>query len=342
MDHSQDAWGTPTDRSNPAPASQLGLIPIKNSTTQSSAHEATIAKLLKEVASLKASQSKSDRKKANTSNPKVVVSNVAPASRPAPKKAPVPTTRSSNRAPPSVPASKKKASPKKTVAPKPITAKRHPKQMQKDDFPPGFTPTKTALFTHIKILWGLHTQDSVPRPPNSAPSKNSIGGGRVRYGKSVVHLGSNFVCYAQGLMNQLGLQVWCPNLDKDSASLYNSAHRISALTTFTELASTTAYAYLGIDPTMAGDLTLLIPAYDHFVHYLQYENYRKELKEEGKVAKDAAHKRFSKNCERLRDKRLDYAIVNKFPKRYRAILEPISAHSDDEKEEGNRFFTIKP
>ncbi|KAH9467228.1 hypothetical protein Pst134EB_002251 [Puccinia striiformis f. sp. tritici] len=165
MDHSQDAWGTPTDRSNPAPASQLGLIPIKNSTTQSSAHEATIAKLLKEVASLKASQSKSDRKKANTSNPKVVVSNVAPASRPAPKKAPVPTTRSSNRAPPSVPASKKKASPKKTVAPKPITAKRHPKQMQKDDFPPGFTPTKTALFTHIKILWGLHTQDSVPRPP---------------------------------------------------------------------------------------------------------------------------------------------------------------------------------
>ncbi|KAH9467227.1 hypothetical protein Pst134EB_002250 [Puccinia striiformis f. sp. tritici] len=142
-------------------------------------------------------------------------------------------------------------------------------------------------------------------------------------------------------MNQLGLQVWCPNLDKDSASLYNSAHRISALTTFTELASTTAYAYLGIDPTMAGDLTLLIPAYDHFVHYLQYENYRKELKEEGKVAKDAAHKRFSKNCERLRDKRLDYAIVNKFPKRYRAILEPISAHSDDEKEEGNRFFTIK-
>ncbi|KAH9473976.1 hypothetical protein Pst134EA_001031 [Puccinia striiformis f. sp. tritici] len=99
-------------------------------------------------------------------------------------------------------------------------------------------------------------------------------------------------------MNQLGLQVWCPNLDEDSASLYNSAHRISALTTFTELASTTAYAYLGIDPTMAGDLTLLIPAYDHFVHYLQYENYRKELKEEGKVAKDAAHKRFSKNRER--------------------------------------------
>ncbi|KAI7967764.1 hypothetical protein MJO29_001041 [Puccinia striiformis f. sp. tritici] len=142
-------------------------------------------------------------------------------------------------------------------------------------------------------------------------------------------------------MNQLGLQVWCPNLDEDSASLYNSAHRISALTTFTELPSTTAYAYLGIDPTMAGDLTLLIPAYDHFVHYLQYENYRKELKEEGKVAKDAAHKRFSKNRERLRDKRLDYAIVNKFPKRYRAILEPISAHSDDEKEEGNRFFTIK-
>ncbi|KAI7952930.1 hypothetical protein MJO29_008561 [Puccinia striiformis f. sp. tritici] len=132
MDHSQDAWGTPTNRSNPAPASQLGLIPIKNSTTQSSAHEATIAKLLKEVASLKASQSKSDRKKANTSNPKVVVSNVAPASRPAPKKAPVPTTRSSNRAPPSVPASKKKAS-----------VQTQPKRSQRaTSAPPEFTNKK--------------------------------------------------------------------------------------------------------------------------------------------------------------------------------------------------------
>ncbi|KAI9603011.1 hypothetical protein H4Q26_002321 [Puccinia striiformis f. sp. tritici PST-130] len=171
--------------------------------------------------------------------------------------------------------------------------------MQKDNFPPDFTPTKVCI-------QGLQTQDSVPRPPElstlqefyrrfrraeqieeaikkprthfGAQSNSqfllNVQGGRVKYRKSVVHLGSNFVRYAQGLMKQLGLQ-------------------------------------------------------------------RKELKEEGKVAKDAAHKRFSKNRERLRDERLDYAIVNKFPKRYRAILEPISAHSDDEKEEGNRFFTIK-
>ncbi|KAI7965085.1 hypothetical protein MJO29_003183 [Puccinia striiformis f. sp. tritici] len=380
MDHSQDAWGTPNDGSDPSPASQMGRIPKTNSPNQSSVHEGTITKLMKEVVSLKASWSKSDRKKATKLNPKLV----APASRPAPKKAPVPTDRSSNPTRVSVSASKKKGPvpPKKTVATKPITPKRHPKQMQKDDFPPGFTPTKTALFTHIKILWGLEKQGSVPRPPELSTLEEfyrrfqrpeqieeaikkprthfgvqsnlqfllNVQGGRVKYGKSVVHLGSNFVRYAQGLMNQLGLEVWCPNLDEDSTSLYNLAHRISALTTFTELASTIAYAYLGINPRMAGDLTLLIPAYDHFVHYLQYENYRKELKEEGKriyclvnnnVAKDAAHKRFSKNRERLRDERLDYAIVNKFPKQYRAILEQISAHSDDKKEEGNRFFTIK-
>ncbi|KNZ47475.1 hypothetical protein VP01_6375g1, partial [Puccinia sorghi] len=40
---------------------------------------------------------------------------------------------------------------------------RHPQQMQTHDFPPGLTPTKvilTALFIHIKILWGLVKQDS--------------------------------------------------------------------------------------------------------------------------------------------------------------------------------------
>ncbi|KNZ60343.1 hypothetical protein VP01_15675g1, partial [Puccinia sorghi] len=50
------------------------------------------------------------------------------------------------------------------VKPKP-SPKRHPEQMQMEDFPPRFTPTKTALFVHIKIIWGLLKQDSVPKPP---------------------------------------------------------------------------------------------------------------------------------------------------------------------------------
>lgn len=122
---------------------------------------------------------------------------------------------------------------------------------------------------------------------------------QVKCGNSIIHLGSRFVTYAQGLMSRLGLRVWCPNLNDDSSSLYNSAHRIAALTTFTELASTPAYAYLNIDPEMAQDMSLLIPAYNHFVHYLQLDKYKKELKEKGKVAQEANNKKISKNRERV-------------------------------------------
>lgn len=189
------------------------------------------------------------------------------------------------------------------------------------------------MFLHIKILWGLLKQDSVPSPPElgtleefyrrfrrteqieqavNAPSADSsirqnqveclknAQSGRVKYGKLVIHLGSNFVRYAQGLLARLGLSVWCPNLEEDSASLYNAAHRIAALTTFTELATTQAYAYLKVDPEMAQDMTLLIPAYNHFVHYLQLNKYKKELKQKGKVAQEASNKKLNKNRERVR------------------------------------------
>ncbi|KNZ46446.1 hypothetical protein VP01_7250g1 [Puccinia sorghi] len=52
------------------------------------------------------------------------------------------------------------------VAVKPPTPKRHPQQLQTGDFPAKFTPTKIALFVHIKILWCLMKQDLVPKAPD--------------------------------------------------------------------------------------------------------------------------------------------------------------------------------
>ncbi|MBW0479869.1 hypothetical protein O181_019584 [Austropuccinia psidii MF-1] len=97
-------------------------------------------------------------------------------------------------------------------------------------------------------------------------------------------------------MNQLGLQVWFPNIE-DSSSLYNSSHWVSELTTFQELASTLPYAYLNIDPRMAVNTNFLIQGYNHFLHYLIINKYKKELKQEGNNSKEAAHKRISKNQE---------------------------------------------
>ncbi|KNZ56100.1 hypothetical protein VP01_2498g1 [Puccinia sorghi] len=65
------------------------------------------------------------------------------------------------------------------VNPKP-TLKQNPNKMQTTDFPPGFTPTNvtvfvcpnrisiSALFVHIKILWGLLKQYSVPKLPKTS------------------------------------------------------------------------------------------------------------------------------------------------------------------------------
>ncbi|KNZ62463.1 hypothetical protein VP01_1267g4 [Puccinia sorghi] len=50
---------------------------------------------------------------------------------------------------------------------------------------------------------------------------------------------------------------------------------------------------------MAQNMSLLIPAYNHFLHYLQLNKYKKELKQKGKVEEEASNKKFNKNCKRL-------------------------------------------
>ncbi|MBW0542493.1 hypothetical protein O181_082208 [Austropuccinia psidii MF-1] len=53
----------------------------------------------------------------------------------------------------------------KTTAVKVLSPKCNPQQMQTGDFPSSFTSTKTALFVHIRILWGLLKQELVPQAP---------------------------------------------------------------------------------------------------------------------------------------------------------------------------------
>ncbi|EFP93885.2 uncharacterized protein PGTG_19898 [Puccinia graminis f. sp. tritici CRL 75-36-700-3] len=374
MDPLHNAWATSS--STPVPPT-VRRTKKNGSPTDTESQAEVIEKLAREIESLKSnlnsqkSTSKSKGKKSTvkvtnpTANDVSTSSSSASASK---KKAPVPTTPNRNqRATSAPPKFMRPPKPRKSISETPVakpSPKRHPQQIQTGDFPAAFGPTK--------ILWGLLRQDSVPKPPElskleefyrrfrraeqveeavrSGSANRDVGqvsclkdaqGGRIKFGKSVIHLGSNFVRYAQGIMAQLGLSVWCPNLDEDSGSLYNAAHRIAALTTFTELAATPAYAYLKVDPAMAQNMTLLIPAYNHFVHYLQAEKYKKEIKQKGKVAQEASNKKHNKNRERLRDERRNFAILNKFPQRYRDILEPIAAHSDDEEVEGKGFYKIK-
>ncbi|POW00188.1 hypothetical protein PSTT_13300 [Puccinia striiformis] len=129
--------------------------------------------------------------------------------------------------------------------------------------------------------------------------------GSIRYGRSVIHVGANNIRYVTGLMVRLALRALCPNLEEDAALLYNAAHRIAAITTFQELVAGQAY------------------------------NYMNEKRRVGKNAEEATHKRIAKNRER------EFAIVNKFPKRYVDVLSHIGAHSDDEFNHQRNVHKIK-
>ncbi|MBW0475916.1 hypothetical protein O181_015631 [Austropuccinia psidii MF-1] len=391
MDVSFNAWATPASKSTSTQENPSHQPPI--SSMQVNHYEAVISKLSDELNNLKATistmASQSNMPKGKGKMEQSVPSKLSKATtrkanpehrfdsrQKVPSQATAKQSRRGSSAPPEIMSNKPPGckSSMKTTAVKVLSPKRHPQQMRTGDFPSSFTSTKTALFVHIKILWGLLKQESVPqapelrmleefyqrfkRPeqveeaiktstaltylePNEVQCFKDARAGRIRFGRSVIHLGDNFVRYAQGLMNRLGLRIWCPNLEEDPSSLYNAAHRIAALTTFQELASTSAYTYLNIDPKMAMNMNLLIQGYNHFVHYLMLEKYKKECKQAGRNSKDATHKRLSKNRERLRNERRDFAIVNKFPMRYQKILAQIGAHSDDEEVVGKGFFMIK-
>lgn len=50
---------------------------------------------------------------------------------------------------------------------------------------------------------------------------------------------------------------------------------------------------------MAQDIMLFIPAYNHFVHYLKMNRYKKEIKQVRKVSQEADTKNYSKDCEQV-------------------------------------------
>ncbi|KNZ59489.1 hypothetical protein VP01_171g2 [Puccinia sorghi] len=144
--------------------------------------------------------------------------------------------------------------------------------------------------------------------------------GRIKYRKSIIHLGGKFFHYTQGLMAQLGLSIWCPNLDKELTPFYNTTHIISALTTFTKLTANSGYAYLKFNPKMSQDMSLLIIAYNNSVHYW--------ISPTGGLSSSSAPlyitQKNKKKGKELRDELWDFAILNNLTKHYQDMLETIT------------------
>ncbi|POW20214.1 hypothetical protein PSHT_03764 [Puccinia striiformis] len=256
-------------------------------------------------------------------------------------------------------------------------------QMLTEDYPPNFRTTKAiyfsffhteALYTHIRLLWGLIERRDVPTAPllenldrfnshftsaqqvlsvsgdHSSPNlivanqvqiMKAAKGGKVHVNKKVDKIDQFSMEYMQGALSKLGLSVWRPDLAHKLDSLYNIACRMAALSTFRQLGATPAYSQLNINKVYVNDIPLLAKAYNHYVHFYMLNRYMDELKTEGHFALVEKKKEIQHNRNNLRKARYTFAVNNQYPEQYCEILERISAHSDDEKEEGNKFYTIK-
>ncbi|MBW0464127.1 hypothetical protein O181_003842 [Austropuccinia psidii MF-1] len=241
----------------------------------------------------------------------------------------------------------KQSSQKVVLAPK-TTPRCNPLQMQTPDFPPDFKG--------LKVLWNIQKQDAIPQPPtqealvqfyrkfsNSTEINTALKNCTnvlmlenednvqafaakqlqpVKLARGVSKLGSSYESYIQGALVRLGFTIWSPNLAQKSDDLYNVACQILAITTFQQIAAAGAYNNHNVNLTYIMQTSLLKKAYDHFSHYLIKKCYNQELKVKGSYQ--------AGKFRGLQDIRLEYAILQKFPKRYCRIVEEIGAHSKDE------------
>jgi len=93
--------------------------------------------------------------------------------------------------------------------------------------------------------------------------------------------------YMQTYCAKYGLYVWSPNLSESPYSIYNSACRLVAITTFKHALGMDSYAFIGVDTTAATDMEVLIRIYDHFIHHLQPRLRGKEKRNPGSVRRSA-------------------------------------------------------
>ncbi|MBW0482746.1 hypothetical protein O181_022461 [Austropuccinia psidii MF-1] len=254
------------------------------------------------------------------------------------------------------------------------TNKTRPNQLNMKDTPEGFKPTKNAFYAHIRIIWGLIYEKSVPIAPDPALLKEfnncfddvdeiqqvtnsstavalipqadviKLRGtkpGRKKVGRAIINFQEFFILYTKALLAKLGIRQWAPSLDEPIDTLYNEACRISAIKTFRQVSVSGAYQFMNINLRFLNNLMLLEATYNHFVHYLQAKIYKREMNASGSYLKDLEKGAISKNRQRLCKTRYKFGVAKNFPKWYLKVLAEIDSHSDDEFDEKAKGYIIK-
>jgi len=91
----------------------------------------------------------------------------------------------------------------------------------------------------------------------------------------------NVVEYMCLLLTRYALDFWCPDLDDDPYSAWNTAHRFIAIQAFRQAVAILAFAPTGKVTARANDLWYLTKIYDHFVFSYMRSIYYKERREPG-------------------------------------------------------------
>ncbi|MBW0577965.1 hypothetical protein O181_117680 [Austropuccinia psidii MF-1] len=252
--------------------------------------------------------------------------------------------------------------------------KQSPNQLLQSEIPEAFQPTKKEFCDHIKLLWGLIYQNSLPMSPDYTMLKEfntcfsffsdivtqsenpnmlplvpleeiitlrNTPPGKKKIGNTIIHMTDFLIKYVVASLARLGICCWAPDLNEASNTLYNEACRVSALQTFHQIAISGAYEYMNINLVYLDNIQLLTNIYNHFVHWYMAQQSKKEAKEAGKHAKDQERRAVLRSRLRLKNLRYRFAFANGFPNRYLIILADPEAHRKDEFDPIRNKYMIK-
>lgn len=139
------------------------------------------------------------------------------------------------------------------------------------------------------------SQDLIPQ--TEIISLREARAGRVKIGKGIVHVQDFFVRYSLAMLAKLGIRRWGPDLEAAPDSMWNEACRLSAIRIFRMWVA--GKAFPNANPGYVDDILLLEKTYNHYVHHLMTEKFKKETKDAGKNQRDDARKVIQRNRQRV-------------------------------------------
>lgn len=104
------------------------------------------------------------------------------------------------------------------------------------------------------------------------------------------HISGVLLQYAANMMSRLNLHQWLPDLEEESDSLYNWAHRYICLEMFRRGVHLQHFGYFGVDAQLVSDdanTGLLEELYDNYVHHYLKKHFLQDFRNPGSVAMSA-------------------------------------------------------